>query len=151
MKARMLVAALAMVGLIAAASINAEDKADPLAGLKCPISGKAINPEAKVAYRDGSVYLCCNNCPKAFKDNTAKFAAKANHQLVASGQYVEKACPFSGGKLNAETAVDVAGVKVAFCCDKCQAKVQKAEGDAQIDLVFSDAAFEKGFEKASAE
>ena len=151
MKARMLVAALAMFGLIVAASLNAEDKADPLAGLKCPVSGKAINPEAKVAYKDGNVYLCCNNCPKPFAANTAKFAAKANHQLVASGQYVEKACPFSGEKLNAETAVDVAGVKVAFCCEKCQGKVEKAEGDAQIDLVFNDAAFAKGFEKAAAE
>jgi hypothetical protein len=151
MKARMLVAALAMFGLIVAASINAEDKADPLAALKCPVSGKKINPEAKVAYKDGSVYLCCQNCPKAFEANTAKFAAKANHQLVASGQYTAKACPIAGRKINPETAIDVAGVKVAFCCNNCKGKAEKAEGDAQVDLIFNDVAFAKGFEKAKAE
>jgi hypothetical protein len=151
MKARLLVAALAMVGLVVAASINAEDKADPLAGLTCPVSGKKINPEAKVAYKDGNVYLCCMNCPKAFEANTAKFAAKANHQLVASGQYVAKACPISGQKINAATAIDVSGVEVAFCCEKCQGKAEKVAGAEQIDLVFNDDAFAKGFEKAKSE
>jgi YHS domain-containing protein len=148
MKARMLIAAMAMFGLIVAASINAEDKADPLAGLKCPVSGKKINPEAKVEYKEGHVYFCCEGCPGAFKDNTAKFATKANMQLVASGQYKEAACPIAGKKLNPATAINVGGVEVSFCCNGCKGKVEKAEGDAQLDLVFSDAAFAKGFEKA---
>ncbi|MCC6475234.1 MAG: hypothetical protein IT514_15985 [Burkholderiales bacterium] len=147
----MLMAALAVVGLVVAASINAEDKADPLAGLKCPVSGKKINPEAKVAYKEGHVYFCCEGCPNAFKENTAKFAAKANHQLVASGQYSAKACPIAGKKINPETAIDVAGVKVAFCCNGCKGKATKVEGDDQIALLFSDQAFEKGFEKAKSE
>lgn len=151
MKTRLLVAAFALVGLIVAAGINAEDKADPLAALKCPVSGKKINPEAKVAYRDGHVYLCCQGCPKAFEADTAKFATKANAQLVASGQYTEKACPLSGNKLNPETAIEVGGAKVAFCCNNCKGKVEKATPEEALEIVFSDKAFEKGFEKAKAQ
>jgi YHS domain-containing protein len=151
MKARLFVAALAVAGLIVGASLNGEDKADPLAGVKCPVSGKKINPEAKVEYKEGHVYFCCEGCPAAFKEDTAKFATKANHQLVATGQYTEKVCPITGNKLNAETAIDLGGAKVAFCCNNCKGKVEKAEGDAKLELVFSDKAFEKGFEKAKAE
>lgn len=150
MKARFIIATLAVAGLIIGATVNAEDKAkkDPLAGIKCPVSGKKINPEAKVAYKDGHVYFCCEGCPNAFKAKTDKFAAKANHQLVATGQYVEKVCPLTGRKLNPATKIKIAGVPVCFCCNGCKGKASKAEGDAQIDLVFGDKPFAKGFEKA---
>lgn len=150
MKARMLLAMLAMVGMIAVVGINAEDKAeDPLAGIKCPVSGKAVKADTGVKYKEGEVLFCCTNCPKAFANDTAKFASKANHQLVATGQYVEEVCPLTGKKLNDATAIDVSGVQVAFCCNGCKGKASKLAGAEQVDLIFADKAFEKGFVKAA--
>ena len=81
----------------------------------------------------------------AFKADTAKYATKANHQLVETKQAKLTACPLTGGKLNPETKIQVAGLDVCFCCNNCKGKVEKAKGDEQLDLVFGDKAFEKGF------
>lgn len=122
-----------------------EDK-DPLEGVKCLVSGKDINPDASVDYRDGKIYFCCQNCPKAYEKDKAKFAAKANYQLVATHQYHQVKCPMSGGKLNDATAIEVSGVDVAFCCPNCKKKAVAEKDDAQIELLFNDKSFEKGFE-----
>jgi YHS domain-containing protein len=111
----------------------------------CPISGKAVKEQASVDYRGGQLYFCCNNCPKAFAGNTAKFATKANHQLAATGQAQQGKCPISGKAVKENTALDVGGVSVTFCCNGCRKKVDGAEGDQQLDLVFGDKAFDKAF------
>lgn len=130
---------------IGLAAYAAEEKAKAFKAT-CPISGKAALEDKTADYKNAKVYFCCGNCPGAFTKDTAKFANKANQQLVATGQATQAKCPLSGGKLNPDTAVDVGGVKVTFCCDKCQGKVAEAKGDAQAELVFSDAAFAKAFE-----
>jgi YHS domain-containing protein len=149
MKARALLCLLSIVGLAFVTSSRAEDKEDPLAGVTCPVSGKDINPEATAEYRDGKVYFCCPGCPKAFANNTEKFAAKANHQLVATGQYTQKACPLTGKPSKEDKTVEVSNVTVEVCCPGCLGKATKAED--KIDLLFNDKVFEKGFEKASAQ
>jgi YHS domain-containing protein len=121
----------------------AEDKKEvKLDGIKCPVSGKAATQNA-VDYKSGKVYFCCENCPKAFSKDSAKFSTKANAQLVATGQAKQAKCPLSGGKINPDTQITVAGAKVAFCCEKCQGKVQAAKDAEALELVFSDKAFEK--------
>lgn len=127
------------VGL-AAAEKKAESKAT------CPVSGKAADESTTVEYKGAKVHLCCPGCVEPFKKDTAKFAAKANHQLVVTKQAKLVKCPLSGGKLNPETAIEVAGVKVCFCCNNCKGKVAKASADEQVQLVFGDEAFAKGFE-----
>ena len=119
-----------------------------LKGVKCIVAGGRDADASKVAeYKDSKVYFCCGNCLSKFKKDSKPFAAKANKQLVSTKQYEQKGCPFSGGDLNAETAIEVAGTKVAFCCEGCKGKASKAEGDKQIELVFNDKAFEKAFAK----
>jgi YHS domain-containing protein len=140
-KLSVMCSALLLAGLAAYA---AEEKAAFKA--TCPVSGKPALEDKTVEYKGAKVYFCCENCPKAFAKDTAKFATKANQQLVATGQATEVKCPLSGAKLNPETAVDVGGTKVTFCCNNCKGKVEAAKGDAQAELVFSDAAFAKGFE-----
>jgi len=141
MKAR-LFAALGVVALLVA-TVMAEDKKEvKLDGIKCPVSGKAATQNA-VDYKGGKVYFCCENCPKNFSASTAKFATKANAQLVATGQAKQAHCPLTGGKLNPDTAITVAGAKVCFCCEKCQGKVKDAKDAEAAELVFSDKAFEK--------
>jgi hypothetical protein len=116
--------------------------------LTCPVSGHDASKEHAAKYKDGQVYFCCDDCPKAFEAKVKKFAAAANAQLVASGQYKEVKCPFSGGKLNPATSVEVAGVNVTFCCEKCQAKVTKANKEARVKMVFNDKSFDKAFAKS---
>jgi YHS domain-containing protein len=118
----------------------------PLANLKCPVSGKAVDATKFSDYNGGKVYFCCDGCKGKFDKDSTAFAAKANHQLVASGQFAQKGCPLSGGKTKDGTEVDIAGVKVSFCCNNCQGKVAKATGDDQIKLAFGDT-FAKGFAK----
>jgi YHS domain-containing protein len=142
----------ALLSFLAAALLcfSVGANADEKPKLICPVSGKEASKEHSVAYKKAKVYFCCENCPKAFESDTAKFATKANEQLVVTKQYKQRMCPLSGQKLNPATAIDVDGVKVAFCCDKCKAKVEGTEGDAKIALVFSDDAFKKAFVLAKA-
>ncbi len=127
------------VGLMAAEK-KAESK------MTCPVSGKAADESTSVEYQGAKVYLCCPGCVEPFKKDTAKFAAKANQQLVATKQAKQVKCPLTGGKLNPETAIEVAGVKACFCCNNCKGKVTKASADEQTQLVFGEKAFAKGFE-----
>ncbi len=139
MKTR-LFAALGIVALFVA-TVIAEDKTEvKLEGIKCPLSNKAAT-ENSVDYKGGKVYFCCDKCPTAF--DAKKHGTKANAQLVATGQAKQAKCPLTGGKLNPDTAITVAGAKVCFCCEKCQGKVKDATGDDQITMVFGDKAFEK--------
>jgi YHS domain-containing protein len=133
-------AALLVPALLASAVAFA---ADPnLEGVKCLMNPKAAaKADKSVSYKGGKVFFCCDNCPKKF--DAEKNATAANHQLVQSGQAKQAKCPLSGGDLNADTKIKVAGAEVAFCCNMCKGKVMEAKGDAQIDMVFSNKAFEK--------
>ncbi|HET6884443.1 MAG TPA: hypothetical protein VFI31_30095 [Pirellulales bacterium] len=133
------------VAMLFAATLYAADKVN-LEKAKCPVSGKECKEDTGVDYKGAKVYFCCNNCPKAFAGNKEKYAAKANAQLVATGQAKEVKCPLSGQDLNTETAIEVDGVKVCFCCNKCKGAVEKLTGDEKINKVFGEEAFKKGFE-----
>ncbi|WP_254506774.1 hypothetical protein [Anatilimnocola floriformis] len=146
MKSRMLIglglAFVAVASLIAAEGVKLE-------GVKCVVAGsKAASEKNAVDYKGGKVYFCCQNCPKEFEKNTAKYAAKANAQLVATGQAKQEKCPLSGGPLDAATKISVDGADVCFCCEKCQGKAKESKD--QVELLFNDKAFEKaGFKVSS--
>lgn len=147
MKSRfaLLSAVALLVGLTA--MLPAEDKADAKEEKKftatCPVSGGAAK-EASFLEVDGKkIYFCCNNCPKAFEKDPPKFAAKANMQTLETGQIVQIGCPFSGGKVNPETVVELGGVKFGFCCNNCKGKFEKTADEEKAALVFTSIA--KGF------
>jgi len=132
---------VAAFGLLLTAVVADEVKLD---GIKCIVAkDKAAKSDKSVDYKDGKVYFCCGNCPKAFEKDQKKFATAANTQLVATGQAKQHKCPLSGSDLNKDTEITVAGAKVQFCCNMCKGKVEKAKGDEQAEMVFSDKAFEK--------
>lgn len=143
MRARkLLMAAAALLVIGSSLAIAAKPT---LEGIKCAMQPtKAIDETKSVEWKEGKVYFCCANCPKAFTANKEKHAAKANAQLVATKQYKQQVCPLTGAKIDDTTAVEVRGAKVAFCCTKCKGKVEEAKGDEQLDLVFGEKAFEKG-------
>ncbi len=120
-----------------------------LENVKCMMMPKkGVKADTAVDYRDGKVFFCCKGCASKFTKNMDEYAVKANQQLVATGQYVQKACPFSGGPVSDDQVVEVGGAKVKFCCGKCMKKFQEAESDeARAQMVFSNDAFEKAFVK----
>jgi YHS domain-containing protein len=143
MKARLIVASLAMLVLVAAGSLRAADDAP---ALKCPVSGKPASADHVVAFNGGEVQFCCPNCPKAFKAAEKKFAGKANLQLVQSKQLKQVKCPLTGRPMAADKVVDVAGVEIAVCCGGCLGKMKKLSGDDLINALLADTS--KGFEAA---
>jgi hypothetical protein len=123
MRSQRILAAVASLFVIGTTLAFAADK-PTLEGIKCVMQPtKAIDESKSVEWKKGKVYFCCANCPKAFTADKEKHAAK---------------------KLDESTAIEVGGAKVAFCCTKCQGKVKDAKGAEQLDLVFSEKAFEKG-------
>lgn len=131
----------ALLALFTVNTAAADDKK-----ILCPISGHEVDKSFSVTHNGGKVYVCCEECVKGFNADPAKYAAKANLQLVQTGQAKEIKCPLSGQPLNPATKIQVGGVDVAFCCNNCKGKAAAAKGDDQIKLVFNDEAFKKGYE-----
>lgn len=151
-------AILAMVGLVATSFVGAEEKAEKketkkvnlekiLKETKCPISGRPVNAEKHVAYKDSKVFVCCGNCVKAFPEKIkkdTKLVAMSNKQLVTTKQAQQAKCAFNGkGKINKEAHTKLAGVQVNTCCKNCLGKLTKMEEKEALDLVFG-----KNFDKA---
>lgn len=132
-----LCAAVAAMALLATSQADAASK-EIGEDVVCPVSGQPVDPGASAEYRGKDVYFCCENCPNAFKSNTAKYELKARHQLAQTGQIVQVACPVSGKDTNEGTELEVKGVTVAFCCKNCRKAVNKAQGDAQLKMLFGD-------------
>lgn len=138
----------ALLGLFAAViafagATYAFEKVD-LKDVKCMMNGKSAAKEDKNSeWKEGKVYFCCDNCKKSFDGDKKKFAAKANHQLIATKQVEQQACPFSGGKLNADQKVEYKGATVSFCCGNCKAKAEKMSDDDKVAQLFGEDAYAK--------
>ena len=117
-----------------------------LTDVKCVISGKPATADAMAEYRGGKVYMCCDKCVAAFREKAKDFAVKANHQLLLTGQFVQKACPVSGQPVAKDIKLTVGAVEVAFADAD---SLKKVEGlgtvEEKVALIFADQAFEKAF------
>jgi YHS domain-containing protein len=143
MRRGFMLAALALLAMISIGALSAADdkeKADKKKDAAfCPVGGIGhdVDKEVSVAFEGGKVNFCCEKCPPEFEKNTAKFAANARHQLLATGQIEQTACPLTGRKLNPEQKTEVAGLEVTFCCPNCKGKIAKMEKpEEQIALIF---------------
>lgn len=58
---------------------------------ECPVSGKPIDPEHSVEYKNQKVYFCCPNCPAAFEKDPEKFLSKLPQFAKGGGKKKEKA------------------------------------------------------------
>ena len=157
MRFRAALVSLFVFGLVSTAFVSAQGeeaskaeakKEDVLKDCKCPMSGRDIDKEKFVAYKDAKVYMCCGNCVKGFAKASKKpeVAMKANHQLVMTKQVKQVKCALNGkGKVNEKAKIKVAGAEVNFCCKNCLGKVAKMEEKDQIKTLFTTASFDKAF------
>ena len=145
-----LLAAFAALAFVVSTG-NAEDdkpkKPKEVTTTKCPVAGKEIKiADAKVVeYKKAKVYVCCDNCKGKMEKDATAFATKANAQLVQTKQSRQTKCPLTCGKVDKEQKVEVGATMVGFCCGKCKGKVEEAEGDEQLAMIFSDEKFDKAF------
>ena len=121
-------------------------KADPLDGLKCFImKKKAVKGKQVVAYKGGKLHLCCSQCVRRFKKTPAKYEAKANHQMVLTGQFLQHACPVTGQVLPKDApSLKIGGVKTKFASQQELAKVKKMSEEDQIATIFGVKGFKTG-------
>ncbi len=147
MNVRRITLSLSVVLLLVAGGLTAAEVASTAKEFKatCPVSGRpAIEKAVLELPKDGGkVYFCCENCPKAFKNDPEKFALKVSRQLLETGQVVQVACPLSGQPVNEETLQEVGHAKAGFCCENCLAKYTAASDDEKLEIMFAD--LEKGF------
>ncbi|HJN09898.1 MAG: hypothetical protein QGG09_13925 [Pirellulaceae bacterium] len=138
--------AVALLGLSSLVVAQKKDKQEiKLDGIKCLFCKMDVSKDAFVEYKGARVFFGCAGCPEAFKENTKKFATKANAQLVATKQARQKACPVSGKPHKKEFKLTLGKAEVAFCCPNCKEATAKLESDAQLEKLFSEAAFKTAF------
>lgn len=144
---RLRLAVLTILGLVlvSIACATRAEKPSEMPAAVCPVSGQPIDKSVAVDYLGGKVYFCCKGCPPKFAADTAKYAAKADEQMVITGQAHQVACPLSGKKCDGKHTLKVDGVEVQFCCPMCPKKVAAADPAAQVEMVFGTKGFEKGF------
>ena len=135
-----------LVAVPSTATIEAQQLPE---GLKCVVAtDKAATSEASADYRDGKVFFCCDECAKSFTEDNSKYSTLANQQLVLTGQFEQTSCPVASGDVNKEAFIEIDGVKVYLCCEKCKAAIEaEADDEAKRALVFADEVFEKSFAK----
>jgi len=129
--------AVVMAAVVVSATVKAPKDA------KCPVSGHGCDPAAWTDFAGGKVWFCCEKCRDAFAGDAAEFAAPAHQQMVSTGQLVQKGCPFSGGAVKAGTQLMIGDAEVGFCCNNCKGKVEQADPEAQVKMVFGS--IDKGF------
>ncbi len=130
-----------MAGL---AHANARDEVK-LKGVKCMLCGMQVSEKHAVDYNGGKVFFGCAGCPPRFSKDTAKYAAKANAQLVATKQAHQKLCPIMGKPVKRDLKLKVAGAEVYFCCKGCKTEVASLKGELQTEKVFGKKVFKKAF------
>ncbi len=143
-KAVVLAMAAGIFTMAGLAQANAHEKVQ-LKGVKCMLCSMQVSEKHAVDYNGGKVFFGCAACPPKFSKDTAKYAAKANAQLVATKQAQQTTCPLMGKPVKRGLNLKVAGANVYFCCKKCKTEVASLKGDAQIEKVFGQKAFAKAF------
>lgn len=143
---RSLVVTAALLGAALAAGHAPAADQQPALQAWCVVTNHAISPNISADYRGGKVYFCSDECRKKFLAEPSRYAVRANYQMAVTGQTRQVACPFTGKALNPRIApMEVGGLSISFCCRACQQTVSVADYQTRIELVFSDAAFGKGF------
>lgn len=146
MKPLLLVASLAVALLATANVLTAEEPSTTEKKefkATCPVSGGPADEKSSVEHRGKKIYFCCEKCPQAFAKDPKKFKNNVLLQLLETEQMVQIGCPMSGGPTDEATAVEVGATKVAFCCEKCQAKFNEAADEKKLEVLF--ASLDKGF------
>ncbi len=124
------VASLMTAALLQAAE-EKKPKTKPYPLDTCVVSGEKLGGmgEGFEFVQDGqTIKLCCKDCEKAFKKDSAKFMKKVEEANKKVKPYPLKTCAVSGEKLGAmgeEYVIVSAGQEVKLCCKGCEKEFRK--------------------------
>ena len=109
----------ALIIALAGAVCLSANAAEPV-NEKCPVSGKAVDPDA-TAKHTVVIGFCCGKCQAKFEEDPSgeKFAAAINK---AAGKPVNALCPVSGEEIDPEKTARHDSKTVGFCCGNCLKK-----------------------------
>ena len=85
----------------------------------CPISGRALNPEATIALGKTKAAFCCENCLGKAEAAPSKELAALIFKDFDKGFTLQTKCPVSGKPIVAAQVVEHDKKKVFFCCPGC--------------------------------
>lgn len=122
-----------------------ESPSRALLGVRCPVTGETVSKEASIDYMRGKLFFSDAECIARFRADRAAYEAKANAQLVITGQFKQTCCPLTGEEFLPAVRMKISGVDVRFCGANCLKKIKRLSADERTELVFV-----KGFEKAFA-
>ena len=119
----------------------APQKARPLQ-TTCPIMGNPVNKDLYVEYKGKRIYVCCEGCIDAVKNDPEAAIKKIESsgesvEVIAAAQPAENppnlalqtTCPvMKGNPINRNLYVDYQGKRIYVCCSDCLAKVKAAPG-----------------------
>ncbi|MEM9827258.1 MAG: hypothetical protein AAF958_11745 [Planctomycetota bacterium] len=120
--------------------------AKELKDVRCIVEAKrSVQAKFHLRFRDGWVYFSSDSALQRYKAKKKKYSPEANHQLVATGQYRQRACPLSGEAIEKDfPTVSVGDVKLRVLCSDCAADLGKRSREDQIRYVFDAEGFQFG-------
>ncbi len=138
-----------LVAFAGEATVNKEKRkkdapSKSLAAARCPVTGEGVSKEVSIDYMRGKLYFSSTECIDKFRADRFTYEAKANAQLVITGQFKQTRCPLSGDEFALGIKTKVCGVDVRFCSADCLKKAKRASADERAELVFVKG-FDKGF------
>ncbi len=130
---------------IADSSKSSATKSSSKSGQRvCPVSGDEAGTRYSSKWRDGKVYFAASAARTAFEEAPQDFAARANHQLVMTGQYAQHSCPICEKKeLLRSQKASVNKVSVYFSSEKCRKEFLDNSTDEKMTLAFSEKVFDE--------
>jgi len=111
----------------------------------CPVTGDPADARFSISYQGAKLAFASAEARREFRKQPGRFTARANAQLVATGQAEQRKCPIEGRPVVPSLFLNLAGADVAFCCEDCQRQVADAPADRALELVFSDEPFNRAF------
>lgn len=141
MRIRNATTALIVVLFAAAPSLAAEKELKAT----CPVAGKPASKDFSVKFKGKKLYFDGEDCMEKFKKDRRPHIAKANRQLVETGQAVQFGCPTCGRLCASNISMEIGGIKVFFGCLGSKGRVEQLEGDKRFAAVFGNKGFQQAF------
>jgi len=99
-----------------------------LENTKCPVAGKPVKREQFADKNGVRVYTCCARCKAKLWNDPAKTVKTLGYKWVPGVIDLKNdKCPITDEQLYPEAPiwVDIDGIRVRVCCDKCGYKAKK--------------------------
>ena len=111
-----------MLGWFCAALCTIAAEGQDLTGIKCIVDGtRTCQPEWSQKYLDGDLYFCSGDAAKSFRQqmeaspsSQQALKIRAHHQLLLTGQYVQRVCPVTFRPVHSGVSARIGGLEIAF-------------------------------------